>query len=112
MMLNTMTINDVSGSFKKKSAFELTNTASLPNKKLFNKFLNWVSGEFELYLQDYSDDLTIYFPGGHLNIQETKSPNNSVLFKIAIKSKYKEKGIKLNHQVNLVLDHISTYMSN
>ncbi len=26
--------------------------ASITNEHLYNKFLNWISGEFDLYLQD------------------------------------------------------------
>jgi hypothetical protein len=46
------------------------------NKKVFfnssnsyHTFINWVSGEFDLFLQDDFNGLMVYFPGGSFHIK-------------------------------------------
>ena len=34
----------------------------------YNKFINWVSGEFDLYLKEETNELKVYFPNGWFRI--------------------------------------------
>jgi len=34
------------------------------SRTLFNKFINWVSAEFDSYFQDNSEGLKVYLPNG------------------------------------------------
>tara|TARA_R110000868_G_scaffold136776_1_gene349844 strand:+ start:19446 stop:19781 length:336 start_codon:yes stop_codon:yes gene_type:complete len=86
--------------------FELTNTESIPNKRLYKKFINWVSGEFELFLQDNLHGLQIFFPGGWFNINEIETDKDAFEFEIVVKSKYEQKGIQINVQLKAILNHI------
>lgn len=99
-------MNKESSVIETKSYYELTHTESIPNKALYEKFLNWVSGEFELYLQDKLHGLKIFYPGGYFYITETERSNNAVNFKITVRNKYRQKGIQVNNQVYDILDHI------
>ena len=76
------------------------------NKTLYDKFLNWVSVEFELFLQDNLDGLQIFFPGGYCSITNCETNNNQIEFKVIVKSKYKQKGIQINNQIYAILSHI------
>ena len=89
----------------KETYYELTHIESIPNKALYEKFLNWVSGEFELFLQDRINGLQIFFPGGYFYITEIGTNHNIIGFKIIIKSKYKQKGVQINNQVYAILNH-------
>lgn len=90
-----------------KSNFELTYTESISSKALYEKFLNWVSGEFELYLQDKLDGLKIFFPGGYLYITETRTNNNTLGLKIMVNSKCKQKGEQINNHVYSIFNHVT-----
>ncbi len=89
-----------------KVYYELANIESIPNKALYKTFINWVSGEFELFLQDNLDGLQIFFPGGYCYITGTESNHDGIGFKIMVRSKYKQKGIQINNQVYAILGHV------
>jgi len=58
---------------------------------LYGKFINWVSGQFELYLQDKLYGLKTFYPSGYFYITETDKSNNIVNFKIIVRNNYKKK---------------------
>ena len=89
-----------------KTYFELEQTQCIPNKALYEKFLNWVSGEFELYLQDNLHGLQIFFPGGWVYITNIETTPNNIVFNILVKSKFQQKGIQINNQINAILEHV------
>jgi len=99
-------MNKESALMETKSYYELTHTESVPSKALYEKFLNWVSAEFELYLQDKLHGLKIFYPGGYFYITEAERSNNDVNFKIIVKNKYRQKGVQINNQVNAILGHV------
>ncbi len=99
-------MNKESALIETKSYYELTHTESIPSMALYEKFLNWVSAEFELYLQDKLHGLKIFYPGGYFCITETERRNNVVNFKIIVRNKYRQKGIQINNQVYAILGHI------
>lgn len=53
-----------------KAPFHKLNKKTLFNSKVkYNTFLNWISGEFDLFLQDESNGLKIFFPEGKFHIK-------------------------------------------
>lgn len=49
--------------------FESPNKAFIKNETIeniefFNQFVNWLEGEFDLFLMEESDGLKVYFPNG------------------------------------------------
>ena len=60
---------------------------SIMNEHLYNKFLNWVSGEFDLYLQDELNGLEVFFPNGKFTIKSIAESNTAIMIEINIKSK-------------------------
>tara|TARA_R100001369_G_scaffold92750_1_gene139585 strand:- start:1920 stop:2246 length:327 start_codon:yes stop_codon:yes gene_type:complete len=60
---------------------------SVMNKHLYNKFLNWVSGEFDLYLQDELNGLEVFFPNGRFTIKSIAGTKKDVLIEINVRSK-------------------------
>ncbi|GAA4942584.1 hypothetical protein GCM10023314_14670 [Algibacter agarivorans] len=99
-------MNKESSFIETKSYYELTHTESIPSKALYEKFLNWVSGEFELYLQERLNGLQIFYPGGFFYITETERSRDVIYFKIIVKNKYKQKGVQINNQIFGILDHV------
>lgn len=60
---------------------------SFLSMELYNKFLNWIRGEFDLYLQDEQNDLDVFFPNGNFNIKHLAENKEDILIEINVKSK-------------------------
>ena len=86
--------------------FEITSTESISNKSEFKRFLNWISAEYELNLQDNQNGLKIYFPWGFLKISEKDYENKVFNFRISIQSKYELKANQTKNQVLSILKHL------
>tara|TARA_R110002072_G_scaffold135530_3_gene277004 strand:- start:3867 stop:4247 length:381 start_codon:yes stop_codon:yes gene_type:complete len=99
-------MNKESALIETKPYYELTHTESIPSKALYEKFLNWVSAEFELYIQDKPHGLKIFYPGGYFYITETERTNNVVNFNIIVRNKYQQKGVQINNQIYAILGHV------
>tara|TARA_R110000868_G_scaffold98487_7_gene271161 strand:+ start:900 stop:1235 length:336 start_codon:yes stop_codon:yes gene_type:complete len=72
----------------------------------FKKFINWISEEFTLYLQDDSNGLTVFFPNGWFSLKILEFNNNDVEFIIVVKSKSTINGNQINKKIEVVLNHI------
>ena len=75
--------NDIIISYN-KPYHQLIKKESFTNIFLYNKFLNWVSGEFDLLLQDESNNLKIFFPNAQLHIKKTTQSSNPIIIEIYI----------------------------
>jgi hypothetical protein len=71
----------------KNSYHHWTQRESIKDKRLYNKFLNWTSGEFDLYLQDELNGLEVFFPQGKFSITTINDSKKAILIEINIKSK-------------------------
>ena len=67
----------------KKAVFSSTNR--------YYTFVNWISGEFDLYLQDESNGLHVYFPEGKFHIKNN-TDNGDIVAEINLESKILENG--------------------
>lgn len=85
---------------------EASKIAVVPNISMYKRFLNWMSGEFELYLQDDSNGLKVYFPSGCLTVRLIQSMRTEVYFEIHVKSKNKLLGTRIHRQALTVLDQV------
>lgn len=71
----------------KNSYHHWTQRESIIDKRLYSKFLNWTSGEFDLYLQDELNGLEVFFPKGKFSIKTISENKKDILIEINIKSK-------------------------
>jgi hypothetical protein len=81
--------------------------ASFTSAIHYNKFLNWISGEFDLFLQDESNGLQVFFPNGKFNIKNIKKTTNSIIAEINIECKVLQNGVDLDHQIMSVYNRLS-----
>lgn len=70
---------------------QLNKNAVFKSKNRYHTFLNWISGEFDLYLQDETNGLQVYFPEGKFHIINIIE-NGNIAAEINLKSKNLEKG--------------------
>lgn len=83
------------------------------NKKTFFKtskryytFINWISGEFDLYLQDDSNGLQVFFPEGKFHITN-KINNGKIIAEINLESRVLTNGQQVFNQIMSVYNHLS-----
>ncbi|WP_194767676.1 hypothetical protein [Tamlana sp. I1] len=104
--MNALTMNFEKKPQVKRFAFEASKIETMPNLALYHKFINWVSGEFELYLQDFSKNFVVFFPSGSLCIQCVKSDANFIQFQIDVKCQNKLYGTRIFNQTIEVLNQV------
>ena len=85
----------------------------LLNKKIFfnsmdtyHTFINWISGEFDLHLQEETGGLTIFFPEGKFQIKN-KIDKERIIAEINLQSKVLEKGQLIFNKIMSVYNHLS-----
>ncbi len=71
----------------KKSYHEVIRKESFANNDLYDTFLNWISGEFDLYLQDEENDLQVFFPFGKFYIRRINNSKENIKVEINVKSR-------------------------
>lgn len=97
--------NDVIISFS-KPYHHLVKTDHFTNTFNYHKFLNWVSGEFVLFLQDESKHLKIFFPNSILQIKKINQSNEEVHIEVCIKTKVLRCGIELMNKITKIYDKL------
>lgn len=65
--------------------------ANFNSLKNYSQFLNWVSGEFDLFLQEETNGLQVYFPEGSFFIKASTEDKNIVAH-IHLSSKVEKTG--------------------
>lgn len=82
---------------------QLTQTENFSNHNSYQDFINWVSAEFDLYLQDYKSDLSIFYPDGRLSIKKVNEQNDTVVAEINIECSQADVLKKISNQLFSVL---------
>jgi hypothetical protein len=78
---------------------QLIHEATFTSSNGYNKFINWVSSEFDLHLQDNSNGLDVFFPNGKLNIQKATNQDNTLVAKINFESNLQKQGTDIVNKI-------------
>lgn len=89
----------------KKPYYKLTRKESMENIDIFNKFINWTSGEFDLCLQEDAPGLKVYYPNGHFTIQKLTSKKD-LNIEITVYSKSIDSCKRTYFKLECVFNHI------
>ena len=74
----------------------------------FNKLLNWIGGEFTLYLQqDEKSGLKVFFPNGWFFINLIEGMGNE--YEIIVKSKSKKTIVPIYNRIISVVNHLNKF---
>lgn len=73
----------------------------------FEDFLNWVSGEFDLLLQEDANGLQVYFPNGSFNIKKVIHIDNSTNLEINVYSKVIRIGESYFNKISSLHQHFT-----
>jgi hypothetical protein len=91
--------------------YKIYKTEKFSSIKKYCKFSNWVQAEFDLFLIDDFEGLTVYFPNGWFSIKLRSQNIENVLFEIKLYCKSKERGIEIFNVIETVYEkfiHINT----
>lgn len=73
----------------------------------YNTFINWVRGEFDLYLMEELDGLKVYYPNGWFSITVLSESEKELNIIIRIKSKTLDSGLKIESQIKTIYRHLN-----
>lgn len=90
----------------KVSLYNLVKNEPVKNSGISNKFINWVSGEFDLYLIDESEILKVYFPNGWFIIRNFKGDENQNHIEIKVESKSRIACQKMMDKLEVIYNHV------
>lgn len=95
-------------------SYQATQLIKLDNIYFYDKFLNWIKGEFDLYLMDESNpiSLLVYFPSGHFSIKNISKNKPFAMMEVKIKSKTLDCGTKTANQITAVLNLFHKALNN
>jgi hypothetical protein len=75
-------------------------------KGIYERLINWVSGEFDLYLKNESGILKVYFPNGWFSIRNFKDENDKELIEIKVEGKSRIACQKIMNQLECIYNHV------
>ncbi len=80
----------------------------------YDKFLNWIEGEFDLYLMNvlHRESLLIYFPNGYFSIKNISKTEDFVIVEVKIESRTLDCGTKIANQITAVLNLFHKALNN
>jgi hypothetical protein len=72
----------------------------------YDKFLNWIKEEFDLYLmnESLSESLLVYFPNGCFSVKNISKTEPFVIVEVKIVSKTLDCGTKTANQITAVIN--------
>lgn len=73
---------------------------------IYNQFINWVRGEFDLYQIEECEGLKVYFPNGCFSIALLYKSKNYLNIIIKIKSKTLNDGKKIESTLNTIFSNL------
>ena len=79
---------------------------SIKSIEIYNKFLNWIQGEFDLYQIDELDGLKVYYPNGWFTIKIINKDADIINIEIHGKNKSKNSGFKIYQKIEALYTHL------
>lgn len=95
-----------------KNNMKLKIVEYVENYNIYNCFINWVSAEFDLFLQDQTENLRVYFPTGEFLIKKKEQLKDHLEIEITVESKTQETSTKMMCQISKVFKHVVDFHKN
>jgi hypothetical protein len=95
-----------------KNNIKLKVVEYVENYNIYDCFINWVSAEFDLFLQYQTENLNVFFPTGEFIIKKKGQLKNQFKIEIIVESKTKETTTKMMCQINRVFKHVIDFHKN
>lgn len=88
------------------SNYKWRNKEIINNIEVYDKFINWVVGEFDLYCMVESKILEVYFPNGMFSISSNYNEYNNYEMEIYIESKSKTACSTIKNKLVKIYSHL------
>ena len=92
--------------YSKLFHYNLVKTDPFKNSETYSKFINWVSCEFDLFIQYESKNLKVYFPNGWFVISNFKDKYDRDQIEIRVEGKSKIACQNIIHQLEIIFNHV------
>jgi len=80
--------------------------------EIYNQFLNWIKGEFDLYQMEELDGLKVYYLNGWFSITVLSERELDLNIVIKIKSKTLNGGMEIAAQIKTIYVHLNQVLEN
>lgn len=74
----------------------------IENMERYHQFLNWLKGEFDLFLMDELNGLEVYYPSGFFSVGICTEDKNNFYVKIKVLSKTLKTGSLISSEIENV----------
>ncbi|QTD37652.1 hypothetical protein JL193_16545 [Polaribacter batillariae] len=92
--------------------FKLKKIELINNIGIYERFVNWVIGEFDLFLKNESKKLEVYFPNGQFYIGNFEDDKNELNIKILVEGKSSLVCKKIMLQLENIYQHVLLFNKN
>ena len=89
--------------------FHLKKVETIKNNGFYERLINWVSGEFDLFLQDESDNLKVYFSNGWFMIRSFKNEKSQECIEIKVEGKSRIVCQKMMSKLEIIYNHVALF---
>lgn len=97
----------------KSTRFQVEEIVKLEDHVVYGRFVNWIIGEFDLFLQDEdSKGLKVYFPDGCFSIGRLENENIEFGVEMIVEGKSKVACQGMMNQLIQIYNHISDLHDN
>ena len=90
-----------------KSHYHFIKYENIKTIDIYDTFINWVIGEFDLYQMEDLDGLKVYYPNGWFSITLLSESEKELNIKIIIKSKTLDSGLKIESQIKTIFSNLN-----
>lgn len=80
----------------------ITRYKKIENIQFYNQFINWLKGEFDLYLTEELEGLTVYFPNGLFTVKLFSKNEKDLSIEIEIRSKTLKSVNEVSSKIEIV----------
>lgn len=84
----------------------ITRYEKIENIEFYDQFLNWLIGEFDLYLIEELDGLSVHYPCGLFTVKLFSKNKNDLSIEIKIKSKT----LKIANQISCKIESMQNHL--
>lgn len=85
-----------------------TSYEKIENMEFYNQFLNWLKGEFDLYLMEEKEGLKVHFPSGLFSISLFSESEKKLAIEIKIFSKRLKTANQISAKIQTLYNHLKT----
>ena len=93
----------------KADYFSLKKEEIIKTDGVYDRFVNWVTGEFDLNIMQESEILKVYFPNGWFSIVSHKNEMEQKVIQINVKGKSKIACEKIMIQLEHIYNHVVSF---